>query len=49
MRDKAVQRCKEKYPALPSSYEALVQEADKILSDVVVDSRMTHVYNMITG
>ena len=49
MRDKAVARCQENYPALGPSWSALEAEADKIKTDAVIDSRMMHLGHLLTG
>ena len=48
MRMRAVERCQEKYPSLGNTWEELVAEADRVLTDVVIDSRMANLYNMLT-
>ena len=49
MRTKAISRCQARYPALGNHWDAVVQEADKILTDVVLDSRLTNLSNMLTN
>ena len=49
MRNKAIARCQARYPALGNHWDAIVQEADKILTDVVLDSRLTNLSNMLTN
>jgi hypothetical protein len=44
-----VSKCAEKYPALEHGWQAIVAEGTNIVSQVVVQSRLSHLGNLLSG